>query len=390
MSNMSEFKYTTALDKIRKMTKRIKVIPGGTSAGKTFSILPILIDMAIKKPLLEISVVSESLPHLKRGAMKDFLKIMKVTNRYVDKNWNRSNYKYTFGNGSYIEFFSADNGDKLRGARRNILYINECNNIPQDAYVQLAMRTSEDIFLDYNPTNKFWVDEVKNEKESEVLILTYKDNEALPQTIIDFLESKRKLAETSEYWSNWCRVYLEGLDGRLEGVVFDNWNVIDKVPDSAKLLGYGLDFGYTNDPTALTAVYQYDGELILDEVIYKTGLLNSDIAKIMKQEDIRSEVIADSAEPKSIKEITRYGFRVTPAKKGKDSILYGINILQEYRIRITKRSNNIINEFDRYEWKKDKEGNATNTPIDNHNHAIDGIRYLAMSKLGNNKSRRPF
>ena len=387
---MSEFKYTTALDKIRKMKKRIKVIPGGTSAGKTFSILPILIDMAIKKQLLEISVVSESLPHLKRGAMKDFLKIMKVTNRYVDNNWNRSNYKYTFGNGSYIEFFSADNGDKLRGARRNVLYINECNNIVQDAYTQLAMRTSEDIFLDYNPTNKFWIEDVKNEADSEILILTYKDNEALPKTIITFLESKRKLAETSEYWSNWCRVYLEGLDGRLEGVVFDNWNVIDKVPDSAKLLGYGLDFGYTNDPTALTAVYQYDGELILDEIIYKTGLLNSDIAKIMKQEGIRSEIIADSAEPKSIKEITRYGFRVTPAKKGKDSILYGINILQEYRIRITKRSTNIINEFDRYEWKKDKEGNATNTPIDNHNHAIDGIRYLAMSKLGHNKSRRPF
>lgn len=376
---MSSFQYTSALDKIRRLTKRIKVIPGGTSAGKTFSIIPILIDMAIKKPMLEVSVVAESLPHLKRGALKDFLKIMKDTNRYIDSNWNRSNFKYTFTNGSYIEFFSADSGDKLRGARRHVLYVNECNNITLDAYTQLAMRTSDDIFLDYNPTHKFWIDYVKKEEESEVLVLTYKDNEALPESIIKFLEGKRELAKTSEYWENWCRVYLDGLEGRLEGVVYQNWSIIDKVPENAALIGIGLDFGFTNDPTAATAVYKYDGKIILAEVIYQTGLLNSDIAKLLKE--YRCDVICDNAEPKSIAELKRLGVKALPATKGKGSINFGISILQEFNMLVTNKSTNIINELENYQWKVDKEGNPINTPIDSFNHGLDGIRYLAMSKF---------
>tara|TARA_R110002050_G_scaffold74369_1_gene159573 strand:- start:999 stop:2171 length:1173 start_codon:yes stop_codon:yes gene_type:complete len=376
------FIYTTALDKIRRMTKRIKIIPGGTSAGKTYSILPILIDKCINEENLEVSVVSESIPHLKRGAIKDFLSILKSTNRYNDDQWNISNSKYTFTNGSYVEFFSADSAVKLRGARRNVLYVNECNNITRDAYTQLAMRTSADIYLDYNPTGRFWIKDVMEEEESEILTLTYKDNEALPQTIVDFLESKRILGENSEYWNNWCRVYLDGLEGRLEGVVYDNWDTVDKVPQNASMIGVGMDFGFSNDPTAVVCVYRYNGELIVDEILYKKGLLNSDLADLLKTEDVSCEIIADSAEPKSIAELRKYGFKIRGTKKGKDSIIFGINLLQDYKIKVTKRSKNIISEFTNYEWKKDKEGNPTNIPIDAHNHGMDALRYLAIMKLG--------
>ena len=387
---MSEFIYTTAIKKLRKLNSRIKIVPGGTSAGKTYGILPILIDQATKNELLEISVVSESLPHLKRGAIKDFLKIMKSTNRYIDTNWNRSNFKYTFTNGSYIEFFSADDGSKLRGARRNILYVNECNNINYEAYNQLAMRTSEDIWLDYNPSNKFWIDEIKQSNESEILILTYKDNEALPKTIVEFLESKRELAKTSDYWDNWCRVYLDGLEGRLEGVVYDNWSMIDKVPENASMIGIGLDWGFSNDPTAAVAVYKLDGEIILDEILYKKGLLNSEIASALKQYK-KYEIICDSAEPKSIAEMKRFGFKARATQKGKDSINYGISVLQDFRMRVTSKSTNLINELENYLWKTDKTGETLNVPIDNYNHLLDGLRYLAVMKLKTqSKGVRPF
>lgn len=380
MSN--SFRYTTAIDKIRRMKKRIKVIPGGTSAGKTYAIIPILIDTAIKNPNTSISIVAESMPNLRRGAMRDFLNIMKMTNRYIDSHWNISNSVYTFTNNSYIEFFSADSGDKLRGARRKILFVNECNNIKKDAYLQLAMRTSEDIYLDYNPTHKFWIEDVLKSDEAEKLVLTYKDNEALDDTIIDFLEEKRELAKTSEYWRNWCDVYLDGKQGRLDGVIFNNWDIIDNIPNDARLLGVGLDFGFSNDPAAATAIYKWNSKLILDELFYETGLLNSDISKRFNELIPRQTYIyADSAEPKSIAELQRYGHRVFKAKKGKDSINYGISILQEYDILITNRSNNVKEEFSKYSWKEDRDGEKINVPEDRYNHAIDGIRYFAVSKL---------
>jgi len=175
------FVYTTAIKKLRKLKKRIRIVQGGTSAGKTFGILPILIDKACKNELLEISVVSESVPHLRRGALKDFEKIMRSTNRWIDAHFNKSLLKYTFSNGSFIEFFSVDQPDKLRGARRNILYINECNNVNFEAYQQLSIRTSHEVWLDFNPTHEFWAHtELLQDKDSEHLIVTYKDNEALP------------------------------------------------------------------------------------------------------------------------------------------------------------------------------------------------------------------
>lgn len=375
-----QFIYTTALDKIRRMKARIKVIPGGSSAGKTFSIIPILIDTAIKSPNLAISVVSESMPHLRRGALRDFINIMKMTNRYIDANWNRTNSIYTFTNGSYIEFFGVEDESKLRGARRNVLYVNEANKINEESYTQLAMRTDEDIYLDYNPSNRFWADNIT--EESERLILTYKDNEALSQSVIKFLESKLVLAETSEYWKNWCNVYLYGLTGSLEGVVFNNWSQVDTLPKEASLIGYGMDFGFTNDPSTCIGVYKLNDDIILDEVFYKKGLSNSDISTLLKADDVKGEIYADSADPKSIDELKKYGHRIMPTKKGPDSILHGINLLQEQSILITKRSINLKKELEEYSWKKDKDGNTLNIPIDIYNHAIDAARYLALIKLG--------
>lgn len=377
-----QFIYTTAIKKIRQMTARIKIIPGGSSAGKTFSILPILIDFAIKNPQTSISVVSESLPHLKRGALRDFINIMKLTNRYIDKNWNRSNNIYNFTNGSYIEFFGVEDDSKLRGARRNVLYINEANNIGEESYTQLAMRTDGSIYLDYNPSHKFWIDNVKNSGEAEELILTYRDNEALSPNVIKFLESKRLLAETSDYWANWCNVYLDGLEGIVEGTIFNNWKIIDTIPNQAELLGFGMDFGFTNDPSSMVALYKYNGELIVDEVIYQKGLSNKEISDKIKDNNIIGDIVADSAEPKSISELKSYGHRVLPAKKGADSINYGISLILQQPLNITKRSNNLKNELEKYSWKKDSNGNTLNTPT-GPDHALDALRYIVMAKMGN-------
>lgn len=376
----NQFIYTNAIRKMRKMKQRIKIVQGSSSAGKTFGIIPILIDKAIKNPLLTISIVSESLPHLRRGAIKDFLSIMKMTNRYIDSHWNKTNSVYTFANGSYIEFFSVEDDTKLRGARRNCLYVNEANNINYPAYIQLAMRTDNDIWLDYNPTHKFWVEEILDEGEAERVILTYKDNEALSKTVIDFLESKRILAKTSNYWENWCRVYLDGLVGSLEGVIFNDYNVLDKLPIEAELIAYGTDFGFSNDPSTVTGVYRWNGEIILDEVIYQKGLLTNELAKLMKQNNVSGNVFCDSSDPRSIAELRAFGISAYPVKKGADSILYGINLMQSYKLNVTKHSTNLIHELDNYKWSE-KDGVKLNKPIDIFNHCIDGVRYVFLMRL---------
>jgi phage terminase large subunit len=371
---------TTAIKKINALKRRIKIIQGGTSAGKTYGILPILITKAATFPRTEISVVAETIPHLRRGALKDFLRIMKDTGRYFDERFNKSLLRYEFSNGSFIEFFSADDSSKLRGARRDILYINECNNVTFESYNELAIRTKKEVFLDFNPANEFWVHtELKDESDADFLILTYKDNEALDKSIIDQLEKNRLKAETSSYWANWCRVYLDGEIGMLEGVIFSNWKSIDKLPTEAKLIGIGLDFGYTNDPTAAVEIYNYNGTRILNELVYRTGMLNSDIAKILPK---HVPIYADSSEPKSIDEIKRYGITIKGVTKGKDSINYGIDVMQQQEYLVTSQSTNLIKELRAYCWDVDKQGTRLNTPIGTNDHAITAVRYHEMETLG--------
>lgn len=378
------FKKTTAQEKIANLKKRIRIVQGGTSSSKTFSIIPLLITHAIQNPYTEISVVSESIPHLKRGAVKDFVNIMIMTGNYRDAQFNKSDLKYKFSNGSFIEFFSADQPDKLRGARRHVLFINECNNIDFESYNQLAIRTRDFIYLDYNPTAEFWVHtELIKDQDSDFVILTYKDNEALDQAIVREIEKAKERAKTSAYWDNWWKVYGLGQVGSLEGVIFSNWKQINQVPIDSKLIGYGMDFGFTNDPTTLVSVHRSDNTIIVDELIYQSGMLNSDIIRRLKDLDLGrfDKIYADSAEPKSIEEIYRSGFNIKPVTKGSDSIQFGIDILQNFEILVTKRSVNLIKELRSYTWDRDKTGKSINKPIDSFNHAIDAMRYLAMMEL---------
>lgn len=374
---------TSVINKISKLSKFVKGIQGGTSAGKTFGILPLLINKASKKPLLEISVVAESIPHLKRGAMKDFKKIMVQTNRWFDERWNATDFKYTFANGSIIEFFSADNDAKLRGARRDGLYMNECNNMTFHAYTELASRTKEFVYLDWNPTSEFWFHkELLNDSDVDFLIVNYLDNEACPESALNFILKAKEKAKTSKFWDNWYNVYGLGQIGNLEGVIFSDWKQLDKIPSDAKLVGRGMDFGYTNDPTTITDIYQWNNEYIFDERIYRTGLTNPEIWREFKSLGLDNSIytVADSAEPKSIQELSSLGMKIIGATKGADSIMYGIQRMQENNFYVTSNSLNIIKELRAYTWAVDKEGNKLNKPIDNFNHAIDGIRYFFTSK----------
>jgi phage terminase large subunit len=385
------FYHTTAIKRIRRMTARKKVIQGGTSAGKTYAILAVLIHIAAKAKT-EISVVSESIPHLRRGAMKDFGKVMQWTNRWRDEGWNKTLLTYTFANGSTIEFFSADQEAKLRGARRQVLYINEANNIEFEAYHQLAIRTSEAIYIDFNPVSEFWAHtEVLAEQDSELIVLTYRDNEALPATIRDDIESAQVKAATSTYWANWWKVYGLGEVGSLQGVVFDDWQQVDGIDFAGdKLVAIGLDWGYTNDPTAVVAVYKRGSAILMHELIYQNGLTNQDIADQLRKLGIGRSwpIIADSAEPKSIEEVHRLGFNIHPATKGADSIRNSIDILKRQPLLVTRESTNLIKELRNYTWDTDRTGASLGVPIDRYNHAIDAIRYVALMKLGVHNSGR--
>jgi len=374
---------TTAIKKIASLKKRIKIVQGGTSAGKTFGILPILINIATSVDNMEVSVVSESIPHLRRGALKDFLKIMRSTNRYVEGRYNKSLLKYTFANGSYIEFFSADDSAKLRGSRRDILYVNECNNIDFNSYTELSIRTKKSIFLDFNPSNEFWVHtELVNEDNADFIILTYKDNEALDKSIVNELEKNKQKAKTSDFWANWCKVYIDGEIGNLEGVIFNNWNQIDSIPDEAQFLGFGLDWGYSNDPTAVCEIYNWNGKRIINEVLYQTGLVNSQIAKKLPKHEM---IYCDSAEPKSIEDLRRAGLMVKGATKGRDSIMHGIQLMQDEEYLVTSNSLNMIKELRGYVWDSDKTGKRLNKPRGGNDHLIDALRYHeSMSLTGKN------
>lgn len=370
---------TTATKKIRSLTKRLRIIQGGSSSSKTYSILIILIDLAQrdKQPTLT-SVVSESFPHLKRGAIKDFLDIMVGLNLFEEARWNKTDYTYTFGNGSKIEFFSADQPAKVRGPRRDRLFINECNNIPFETFEQLEIRTREFVFLDYNPVSEFWVSEEILDKRDdyEHIIVTYKDNEALPEEIVRSIEARK---DRPNFW----RVYGLGLFGEIEGKIYNGWQFIDEIPHEARLERRGLDFGYSIDPSAVVDVYYLNGGYIFDEQLYQTHMSNKALADfILDLSHPETLVIADSAEPKSIDELYSYGVNIKAAEKGKDSIRQGIQFIQDLPISVTKRSVNLIKEYRNYVWATDRLGNtiSPNVPEGGMDHCLDSCRY-ALSSL---------
>lgn len=364
------YQQTTATTKILNLNKRIRIVQGGTSASKTISILLYLIALAQsdKTPTIT-SIVSESIPHLKRGAMRDFKNIMQGHRYWQDKNWNVQDSTYTFETGSKIEFFSTDNGDKLRGARRDRTFMNEANNCTFDAFEQLEVRTNEFIILDYNPTNEFWaLTEVLGKRDDvDYIILTYKDNEACPEKIVRSIEQRKDR-------KGWWQVYGEGQLGEVEGKIYKDWAIIDSIPHEARLERYGLDYGYTNDPTAIVAIYKYNNGYILDEITYQKGLSNKQIADIILNQP-PALVVSDSAEPKSNDELITYGVNLLPANKGQGSVLQGIQYVQHQRISVTKRSVDVIREYRNYLWKTDKDGRIINEPEHQFSHSMDAIRY---------------
>ncbi len=372
------FQETTATKKIQKLTKRIRGVSGGTSASKTISILIWLVGYAQTAENELISVVSETLPHLKRGAIRDFLNIMQEHKYFDDARWNKTNFTYEFETGSQMEFFSADQPSKVRGPRRDVLFINEANNVPFETYTQLEVRTRKIVWLDWNPVSEFWwYTDVAPKVPHDFLVLTYKDNEALEQSIVQSIEQRRSNR-------NWWLVYGEGVLGEAEGRIYKDWQLVDDVPHEARLDRYGLDFGYSNDPTAIVAVYYLNGGYILDEKLYQKGMLNKQIADTLKNMPL-AMVMADSAEPKSIDEIRLYGINIQPAQKGAGSINQGIQYVQQQRISVTKRSTNLIKEYRNYLWQSDKDGKTINVPTQGLDHCLDALRY-AMESLRPNES----
>lgn len=402
-----EFKRTTATKKIQRMVrpterdpqtgklvpippKKIHIIQGGTSASKTISILLVLITMAQEDPLGSptlTSIVSESIPHLKRGVIRDFYNILSAQGYWKDANWNKTDSVYTFENKSQIEFFSSDNGDKLRGSRRDRLFINEANNVAFDAFDQLEVRTKEVVFLDYNPTVEFWAKTdirdidpktgLPKRNDWDFIILTYKDNEALDEKIVDSIEQRRNR-------KGWFQVYGLGLLGEVEGIIYKDWAILQEpeIPHEARLERFAVDFGYSNDPTAIVAIYYYNGGYILDELAYTKEMSNKMIADVILNNSTTPILtIADSAEPKSIADISNYGVTILPCEKGADSIRNGIATVQLQRISMTSRSVNIIKEYRKYMWRTDKDGKFLNPPVPEggFDHAMDAIRYGVTS-----------
>ena len=377
------FKRTTAVNRILKMQSRIRVIQGGTNAGKTYAIIPILIDRAIKEQRIKITVVAETLPAVKEGALDIFKTIMVETNRWIENNWNASALIYTFTNGSRMQFKSFDSDGKAKASgKRDILFLNEANHIPFIIADALMIRSAE-TYIDFNPDNEFWVhSEILPQHNAEFLLLTYLDNEGISKETLEDLMIKKEKAKTSNYWANWWRVYGEGQIGNLQGVVFSNWQTIDTIPNEARLLGIGLDFGYTADPSSAIAVYKWNDKRIVKELFYRTGMLNSDIANALPKDAV---IYADSAEPKSIEEIRRRGLQIYPVTKGKDSINYGIDVMQQQEYLVTSDSTNLIKELRGYCWDVDKTGKTTNKPQGGNDHAIDALRYHEMESISTNK-----
>ena len=369
---------------VKNSTKRICVLQGGTRSGKTYSILLALIEFAYKNvgKGLYITIARQTFPSLRSSSMRDFFDILKKENLYNERNHNKSNHLYSlFGN--YFEFISCDSEIKIRGRQRAVLFMNECNEFSHETFIALSLRTTYKIIIDFNPSDEFhWLySQIIDADRDDVdfHISTYKDNPFLQEATIKEIE---RLKEVDE---NLWNVFGEGQRGVSTETVFPNFNTIDNVPDNAKLVSYGLDFGFSADPTTIVCVYKHDLDLYIDELLYERGLTNQDIGERIKAMGLErgAECFADSSEPKSIEELFRLqtGINIKGAKKGADSIRIGIDVMKRHKLNITKRSVNTIKEFRNYKWIKDKNGDITNKPIDAFNHSIDAVRYVCLNKL---------
>lgn len=358
---------------------RVYINQGGTSSGKTYTIMQVVIYVALLEAGSITTVVGQDLPNLKVGALRDAKTILSGSDWLAGNfDMHESGHYLQCVNGSVIEFKSYKDEQDAKNGKRDYLFVNEANGIPYEIYWQLAIRTRRKIWIDYNPSERFWVhNEVKGRKGVKMIISDHRGNPFLSKEEHERIEG----IEDKELW----KVYARGLTGKLSGVIFPNFRIVDSLPERAswKIHGYGLDFGFTNDPTALVNCVIAHGELWTDLEIYETGLTNPMIAEKAREAGLTKadQIIADSAEPKSIAELRNAGLWVVSTVKGGDSITVGIDILHRYKWNVTRRSVGLIEELQSYKWKKDRDGKKTNTPVDKFNHAIDATRYFALMRL---------
>ncbi|MGI4875270.1 MAG: PBSX family phage terminase large subunit [Janthinobacterium lividum] len=377
------FKVSPVFQRNYASTKPAVVNQGGTSSGKTISILQVLFVLLAGSPNLVCTVVGQDIPNLKKGAIRDAQNIVRASEplQPLLKGYNKSDRIYEYHNGSIMEFTSYDDFQDAKSGKRDYLFINEANGIDKPIIDELMLRTRIRTFIDYNPNSEFWAHDLHGQPDVEVIISDHRHNPFLSpaeHTKIEALKEK-----DLELW----RVYARGMTGRIEGLVLTKWSVCEEIPAGAKFLGRGIDFGFTNDPTTAIDVYMQDGQLWLDEVLYQTGLTNSDIDLHLLTDDLgarKLRLIADSAEPKSIEELRRLGYtKIEGAQKGPDSVRNGIDILKRYHLNVTRRSTNLRKELANYKWRVDrKTGKTTNEPVDAFNHCIDPVRYVALNCIG--------
>ena len=371
---------TNVFHKAYRSSTRITCLQGGTRSSKTYSLCQLFIVKALKETGKVFTICRKTLPALKGTAYRDVLELLKELGLYLEENHNKSELSYSL-NGNLIEFISVDQPQKIRGRKRDYLWLNEANEFTYEDYQQLILRTTGKVYLDYNPSDPYsWIyDKVMTRDDCTFIKSTYKANPFLDKDTIAEIERLKDI--DPDYW----RVYGMGEIGSIQTMIFRNFQLVDEV--QGRLVGYGLDFGFTNSPTALVAVYQSDDNLYIKEMLYEKRLTNTDLANKLKEFriDRQSEIIGDSAEPKSIEEIYRQGFNIKPAKKGA-GIHLGIDIMRRYKLHITKDSLNAIKEFRGYKWATDKNGDVLNTPVKVNDHLIDATRYLCLNKLSVNHS----
>mgnify|MGYP001045647096 FL=1 len=356
---------------------KILVEQGGTRSGKTYNILLwIIFKYCYSNTKKTITICRKTFPAVRGTVMRDFLEILKTNKIYNEGDHSKSGNEYYINN-NLIEFISLDQPQKIRGRKRDLLFVNEANEINFEDWQQLIFRTTERIIIDYNPSDEFhWIyDKVLTREDVEFYQTTYKDNPFLSNEIITEIE---RLKNTDE---NYWRVYGLGERGQSRSLIFD-FKTIKDIPHNAKLVSRGLDFGFSNDPTSMVETYVLDQDMFVNELIYRTGMTNQDIGNEFKRLglDRRDEVFCDSAEPKSIEEIHRMGFNAKPTYKG--AINIGIDMIRRYNLHVTERSINTIKELRNYKYVEDKNGQLTNKPIDAFNHSLDALRYSVVNKLG--------
>ena len=377
-------KGTVVLQKNLNASTRVVVNQGGTRSSKTYSLAQLIILKALQTKGKVYTICRKTLPALKGTAYRDVMSILEKHNLYNPDNHNKSELTYRL-NGNEIEFISVDMPQKIRGRKRNILWLNEANEFSFEDWIQLSLRTTENIYLDFNPSDPYsWIyDNVINRDDCTFIKSTYLDNPFLPDETIKEIERLREL--DSNYW----QVYGKGEIGSMSEQVFRQFELCNSIPPEATLIALGLDWGFSNDPTAIVEVYKLNDDLYINELLYAKGLTNQDIGNKLRELNItrQIEIIGDSAEPKSIEEVHRLGFNIKGAKKGADSVNMGIDVLRRFKLHITKNSVNAINEFKYYKWLVDKNGQVINKPATNQaDHLIDAIRYVALNKLTTNYS----